>query len=109
MAVKKPAQHEALIEPMIVELRGQKVILDRDLAVLHDVTTSRLNEQVSRNAKRFPDDFMFRLRAPERSSLRSQDAISSEGEADARTSHGHSPNTAWPCSPACSRATRQCR
>jgi len=49
------------IESNILYLRGQKVMIDYDLAVLYDVPTKRLNEQVKRNVERFPDDFMFRL------------------------------------------------
>lgn len=49
------------IEKMIYFVRGQKVMLDRDLAELYGVETKRLNEQVKRNLERFPDDFMFRL------------------------------------------------
>jgi hypothetical protein len=49
------------IEPLILILRGQRVILDADLAELDGVETKRLNEQVKRNADRFPGDFMFRL------------------------------------------------
>src|SRR6266404_1846436 len=45
----------------IVVLRGHKVLLDAELAALYGVTTKRLNEQVKRNAERFPKDFMFRL------------------------------------------------
>jgi len=45
----------------ILVLRGHRVILDADLAALYGVATKRLNEQVKRNAQRFPDDFMFRL------------------------------------------------
>lgn len=50
-----------LIQSKIYELRGQKVMLDRDLAQLYNVTTSNLNKAVKRNMKRFPDDFMFQL------------------------------------------------
>jgi hypothetical protein len=50
-----------LIEQRIYLIRGQKVMIDFDLAELYGVPTSRLNEQVSRNRKRFPDDFMFQL------------------------------------------------
>jgi hypothetical protein len=46
---------------MILTIRGQKVILDRDLAALYGVPTSRFNEAVKRNRRRFPDDFMFQL------------------------------------------------
>jgi hypothetical protein len=49
------------IEQRIFVIRGQKVILDADLAQLYGVTTKRLNEQVKRNHDRFPKDFMFRL------------------------------------------------
>jgi hypothetical protein len=49
------------IETLILNLRGRKVILDADLADLYDVPTKRLNEQVKRNADRFPEDFLFQL------------------------------------------------
>ena len=65
-----------LIERRIYLIRGQKVMLDFDLAELYGVTTSRLNEQVTRNRKRFPEDFMFRLTRAEAEVLRSQFAIS---------------------------------
>ena len=50
------------IEPLIKIIRGQQVMLDRDLATLYGVETKRLNEQVKRNIKRFPEDFMFQLK-----------------------------------------------
>jgi len=50
-----------IIEQRIYLIRGHKVMLDRDLADLYGVPTGRLNEQVKRNRKRFPDDFMFQL------------------------------------------------
>ena len=53
-------------------VRGQKVMLDTDLAELYGVTTKRLNEQVRRNGDRFPSDFMFQLNTREYNSLRSQ-------------------------------------
>jgi len=53
----------------ILLIRGRRVILDRDLALLYGTTTKRLNEQVSRNRKRFPDDFMFRLTLSEKEEL----------------------------------------
>jgi hypothetical protein len=81
MARKKAAASEALalerVEPLIHEIRGEKVILDSDLARLYGATTKRLNEQVKRNRERFPDDFMFRLTARESAALRSQFATSS--------------------------------
>lgn len=49
------------IERAILLIRGQKVMLDRDLAVLYEVSTKRLNEQVRRNLARFFEDFMFQL------------------------------------------------
>ena len=56
----------------ILMLRGQKVLLDSDLAALYDVPTKRFNEQVKRNLERFPADFMFQLTEEEWESLRSQ-------------------------------------
>jgi ORF6N domain len=49
------------IAQSILFLRGQRVILDRELAAIYGVTTKRLNEQVKRNVERFPGDFMFQL------------------------------------------------
>jgi len=60
------------IESLICTIRGQKVMLDSDLAMLYGVSTSRLNEQVKRNIERFPDDFMFRLTKEEWNVLKSQ-------------------------------------
>ena len=54
------------VEKAILLIRGQKVILDADLAKLYGVTTKRLNEQVRRNRKRFPDNFMFQISAEEK-------------------------------------------
>ena len=65
------------IEPLIKIIRGQQVMLDRDLATLYGVETKRLNEQVKRNIKRFPEDFMFQLTKEE--CLRSQIATLNEG------------------------------
>ena len=56
---------DATIEHRIYLIRGQRVMLDRDLAVLYGVPTGRLNEQVRRNPARFPEDFMFQLSADE--------------------------------------------
>ncbi|MBI5699599.1 ORF6N domain-containing protein [Candidatus Saganbacteria bacterium] len=67
------------IENRILLIRGQKVMLDKDLADLYGVQTSRLNEAVKRNIKRFPDDFMFQLTDKEAKNLMSQFAISSWG------------------------------
>ncbi len=49
------------IEHIIYIVRGQKIILDRDLAMLYDVSTKNLNKAVNRNSQRFPEDFMFQL------------------------------------------------
>src|SRR5262249_26224726 len=63
----------------ILLVRGQKVLLDNDLAKMYGVSTGRLNEQVRRNRDRFPDDFMFQLTREESANLISQFAISSDG------------------------------
>ena len=65
------------IESFILTLRGQKVILDADLAELYGVPTKVFNQAVKRNADRFPEDFMFHLTAQEWSNLKSQIATSS--------------------------------
>ena len=70
---------ENTVESLIQNIRGKQVILDRDLASLYEVETGRLNEQVKRNLKRFPDDFMFQLNETEFQNLKSQFATSSWG------------------------------
>ena len=70
--------HE-IIEQKIFLIKRHKVMLDRDLAKLYGVSTKRLNEQVKRNMKRFPSDFMFQLTKKESLSLRSQNATSKRG------------------------------
>ena len=57
------------IDRSILMIRGQKVMLDADLANLYGVTTKRLNEQVKRNRSRFPSDFMFQLTAKEKAEV----------------------------------------
>jgi hypothetical protein len=77
MKSKKP------IETLILTIRGQKVILDADLAELYGVPTKRLNEQVKRNADRFPEDFLFQLtlaEAVEAQRSRSQFATLKQGQ-----------------------------
>lgn len=82
------------IESRILLIRGQKVILDSDLAELYQVSTKRLNEQVKRNQERFPEDFMFQLTLEETEALRSQFATSDRGRGGRRyrpfafTEHG---------------------
>ena len=62
----------AQIESQIFLIRGQKVMLDEDLAALYEVETKELNRAVKRNIERFPDDFMFQLTADEFANLRFQ-------------------------------------
>lgn len=65
------------IESKILVLRGQRVMLDSDLAELYEVTTFNLNKAVKRNLERFPEDFMFQLSESEFQNLRFQSGISS--------------------------------
>lgn len=83
------------IASAILALRGQRVILDADLATLYGVTTKALNQAVKRNAERFPDDFLFRLTRSEVDALnRSQSVTGSQKHRDPRfppfafTEHG---------------------
>ena len=76
MEKKKVTIPNGHVEQLILLIRGQKVILDADLAGLYGVETRRLNEQVKRNADRFPEDFMFQLSLEEFEILKSQFAIS---------------------------------
>lgn len=62
----------ATLQSKIYDIRGQKVILDFDLAILYEIETKVLNQAVKRNVKRFPVDFMFQLSDDEYNSLRSQ-------------------------------------
>ena len=84
----------AMLGQRIHFIRGQKVMLDADLAELYGVTTKRLNEQVKRNLDRFPSDFMFQLDDDEHAALRSQFAASNTGRGGRRyppyafTEHG---------------------
>ncbi|MDQ3027551.1 MAG: ORF6N domain-containing protein [Pseudomonadota bacterium] len=70
---------QALVEEMILSLRGQRVILDYALAPLYCVEVRALNQAVQRNIDRFPQDFMFRLTSDEVESLRSQFVILKAG------------------------------
>src|SRR5277367_100071 len=82
------------VDSKIFVLRGQRVILDTDLAELYGVEARHLNQQVKRNARRFPFAFCFQLSAHEFKILRSQNVISSEGHGGTRyrphvfTEHG---------------------
>ena len=73
-----------LIQKKIYMIRGVRVMLDEDLAILYDVETKRLNEQVKRNIERFPEKFIFRLSKEEYENLMSQIAISSSGNGGRR-------------------------
>jgi len=64
------------VESAIYLIRGQRVMLDADLAAIYRVTTKRLNEQLRRNPNRFPEDFAFQLTIEELTDLRSQFATS---------------------------------
>jgi len=82
------------VQSKILFLRGEKVIMDSDLAALYGVPTKRLNEQIKRNHERFPPDFMFQLTAEEVDGLRSQIATTNKGSGGRRykpyafTEHG---------------------
>jgi len=71
---------QEVIEQKIYLIRGRKVMLDGDLALLYRVSTKRLNEQVRRNLKRFPKDFMFKLNWEEAKISRSQFATLKHGQ-----------------------------
>jgi hypothetical protein len=89
-----PEDGITFVESKILTLRGQRVILDADLANLYGVETKRLNEQVRRNSARFPGDFAFLLTQEEVAHLKSQFATSSVGHGGKRkcpmvfTEHG---------------------
>jgi len=72
------------VESRIFTLRGQKVILDSDLAAIYGVETKALNRAVKRNSKRFPPDFIFQLTRGEAVSLRCQIGTSNEGRGGRR-------------------------
>jgi hypothetical protein len=82
------------VDSKILLIRDQRVILDADLAELYGVSVKQLNQQVKRNARRFPDDFVMQLSAEEAANLRSQFVTSSSGHGGRRylpnafTEHG---------------------
>jgi hypothetical protein len=88
MAEKEITGHLIGIEDAIHFVRGEKVMLDSDLASIYGVELKRLNEQVRRNQKRFPEDFAFKLTVQEFAGLKSQFATSS--------SHGENANCLGP-------------
>jgi len=73
------------LDELIREVRGQKVMLDTDLARIYGIPTFRFNETIKRNRERFPEDFMFRLTGAEVAGLTSQFAISKKGRGGRRT------------------------
>ena len=97
MAKRQPRQIEIVpeqIDSLVHVVRGQRVMLDSDLARLYGVTTKRVNEQVARNRERFPEDFAYQLTQQEVTALRSQIATSKRGRGGLRylpwvfTEHG---------------------
>ena len=76
-AIEKRTVVEEIIISKIYNVRGQKIMLDRDLAELYGVKAIRLREQVKRNIERFPNHFMFRLSGKEVEAMVSQNAIPS--------------------------------
>src|SRR5882672_9393800 len=84
----------AHVEQRILQLRGERVMLDADLAALYGVETRALTQAVKRNRERFPGDFMFQLTAEEAAHLRSQTVISNPSRGGRRyapyafTEHG---------------------
>lgn len=85
MSPRRTPRSPAGIDTMIRSVRGQRVLLDTDLARIYAVPTFRLNEAVKRNRNRFPADFRFRLTRTEHRDLTSQIAISSPGHGGRRT------------------------
>jgi hypothetical protein len=79
MATRARAEIASGLEQRIYAIRGRRILLDSDLAVLYGVTTGRLNEQVRRNRERFPADFMLELSWEEYDAPRSQFAILESG------------------------------
>jgi len=104
------AHAAGLIERRIYLIRGQKVMLDADLAELYQVPTKALNQAVKRNLERFPEDFMFPLNDEELEHWRSQTVTSNPAaRMGLRRPPSLSRNTAWPCCHRCSTASAQCR
>ena len=80
-----PTPPSPSVEAAILVVRGERVMLDRDLALLYGVTTKALNQGVKRNPTRFPPDFAFRLSRDEASRLKSQ-SVTSNGRGGRRRS-----------------------
>src|SRR5438067_13426465 len=78
------------LESLIMTKRSRNVLVDADRARIYGVTTKRLNEQVKRNADRFPDDFAFELSEEEWDTLRSQSVTSKSGDPNLRSQNATS-------------------
>jgi len=85
VAKRKQLANVPKLDELIREVRGQKVVLDTDLARIYGIPTFRFNEAIKRNRERFPEDFMFRLTVAEFAALTSQFAISKKGRGGRRT------------------------
>ncbi|TKB92295.1 MAG: ORF6N domain-containing protein [Nitrospira sp.] len=85
MATKKKVPLHGSLEPLILVVRNQRVILDADLARLYGVTTKAFNQAVKRNADRFPEDFAFQPTEAELKILRSQIVTSSSEAIESKT------------------------
>ncbi len=103
-AVEVPVER---IERSIHLIRGQKVLLDRDLADLYGLETRVLNQAVSRNIDRFPSDFMFALTREEIMRI-SQTVISSKIKYAKRV-YMPLQSKVWPCCPVCCELSVRCR
>ncbi len=79
MTEKLARYNSQVLEPMILTIRGQKVVLDMELARIYGVTTKVFNQAVKRNKRKFPADFMLRLTVEEYENLRSQIVTGSHG------------------------------
>ena len=89
------------IEQVILLIRGQRVMLDRDLAALYGVETKNLNKAVQRNLDRFPADFMFQLTPRKRQALRFQFGTLKRGHSISSICPASSRRRASPCCRAC--------
>ena len=82
---KKSNSQPVHIDSIIQLVRGERVILDTDLAKIYGIPTFRLNEAVKRNRDRFPNDFLFQVTKDEHEALTSQNAMSKKGRGGRRT------------------------
>ncbi len=91
---RKTALVQESLEPLILVIKNQRVILDADLARLYGVTTKAFNQAVKRNVKRFPEDFAFQLTASELARLRSQTVTSNQKAHESHEGMGNSSQSA---------------